>query len=167
MGARLAVDVGTVRIGVAVSDPRRTVAVPLDTVARAKDGSDLRAIAAIAAEREVDDVVVGLPISLSGAEGPAAASVRAFTQTLADALAPLPVVLVDERLTTTSAHQVLPAAGRPGRRHRTVVDWTAAAILLQAVLDAEAGSEQTGGRQATGLGETVPPSGGPADRSDA
>jgi len=84
VGARLAVDVGTVRIGIAVSDPRRTVAVPLDTVARAKGGADLRAIAAIAAEREVDDVVVGLPVGLSGREGPAAASVREFTQRLAD-----------------------------------------------------------------------------------
>ncbi len=166
MGARLAVDVGTVRIGVAVSDPRRTVAVPLDTVPRATDGSDLRAIAAIAAEREVDDVVVGLPVGLSGREGPAAQSVRAFTQTLADALAPLPVLLFDERLTTTSAHQVLHAAGRPGRRHRTVVDRTAAAILLQTVLDTEAGSGKPGEPGGTALGEPVAPTGGPADGSD-
>jgi len=166
VGARLAVDVGTVRIGVAVSDPRRTVAVPLDTVRRAKDGSDLRALAAIAVEREVDDVVVGLPVGLSGREGPAAQSVRAFTQTLADALAPLPVLLFDERLTTTSAHQVLHAAGRPGRRHRTVVDRTAAAILLQTVLDAEAGSGDPGDLGRTALGEPVAPTGGPADRSD-
>ncbi|WP_380168498.1 Holliday junction resolvase RuvX [Jannaschia sp. R86511] len=166
MGARLAVDVGSVRIGVAVSDPRRAVAVPLDTVARAKDGSDLRALAAIALEREVDDVVVGLPVGLSGREGPAATAVRAFTQTLADALAPLPVLLVDERLTTTSAHQVLHAAGRPGRRHRTVVDRTAAAILLQTVLDAETGSGGAGSPGSTAaLGEPVPPT-GTADRSD-
>ena len=166
MGARLAVDVGTVRIGVAVSDPRRTVAVPLDTVARATDSSDLRAIAAIAAEREVDDVVVGLPVGLSGREGPAAASVREFTQRLADHLAPLPVLLVDERLTTTSAHQALHAAGRPGRRHRTVVDRTAAAILLQTVLDAEAGSGDASAPGDRALGEPVPPRDGQADRSD-
>jgi len=167
VGARLAVDVGTVRIGIAVSDPRRTVAVPLDTVARAKGGADLRAIAAIAAEREVDDVVVGLPVGMSGREGPAAASVREFTQRLADHLAPLPVLLVDERLTTTSAHQVLHIAGRPGRRHRTVIDKTAAAILLQTVLDSEAGD---GDRDAPGdraLGEPVPPRDGQADGSDA
>lgn len=166
MGARLAVDVGTVRIGVAVSDPRRTLAVPLDTVRRARDGSDLRAIAAIAAEREVDDVVVGLPVGLSGREGPAAAAVREFTQALADALAPVPVLLFDERLTTTSAHQALHAAGRPGRQHRTVVDRTAAAILLQTVLDREAGSGATGGQGAQQLGERVPPRDGQADRSD-
>ncbi len=167
MGARLAVDVGTVRIGVAVSDPRRTVAVPLDTVARAKDGSDLRALAAIAAEREVDDVVVGLPVGLSGREGPAAVSVREFTQRLADALAPLPVRLVDERHTTTSAHQALHAAGRPGRRHRTVVDQTAAAILLQTVLDADAtGSGGPGAPGGRAIGEPVPPRDGQADRSD-
>lgn len=165
MGARLAVDVGTVRIGVAVSDPRRTLAIPLDTVGRAKDGSDLRALAGIAAEREVDDVVVGLPISLSGQEGPAAASVREFAQRLADALAPLPVLLVDERHTTTSAHQALHAAGRPGRRHRTVVDRTAAAILLQTVLDAETGSAAEGPSGGRTLGETVPPRDGKADRS--
>lgn len=165
MGARLAVDVGTVRIGVAVSDPRRTLAIPLDTVGRTKDGSDLRALAGIAAEREVDDVVVGLPISLSGQEGPAAASVREFAQRLADALAPLPVVLVDERHTTTSAHQALHAAGRPGRRHRTVVDRTAAAILLQTVLDAETGSAAEGPSGGRTLGETVPPRDGKADRS--
>ncbi|MFC3687362.1 Holliday junction resolvase RuvX [Aquipuribacter hungaricus] len=167
MGARLAVDVGTVRIGVAVSDPRRTVAVPLGTVARAKDGSDLREIAATAAEREVDDVVVGLPVGLSGREGPAAASVREFTQRLADHLAPLPVLLVDERLTTTSAHQALHAAGRPGRRHRTVVDRTAAAILLQTVLDAEVGGGVGDDPGVRALGEPVPPRDGQADRSDA
>jgi len=168
VGARLAVDVGTVRIGVAVSDARRVIAVPLDTVRRATDGSDLRALAALAAEREVDDVVVGLPISLSGREGPAAASVRAFTQTLADALDPLPVLLVDERLSTTAAHQALHASGRPGRQHRTVVDRTAAAILLQTVLDAAngggAGPVRSGEHV---LGELVPPSGGQADRSKA
>lgn len=166
MGARLGVDVGTVRIGVAVSDPGRLVATGLDTVPRAGDGSDLRGIAALAAEREVDDVVVGLPLSLSGREGPAAQAVREFAQRLADALDPLPVLLVDERLTTTSAHQVLHAAGRPGRRHRTVVDRTAAAILLQTVLDAAAGGAggTSGGRQ---LGEIVPPRGGQADRSEA
>ena len=167
MGARLAVDVGTVRIGIAVSDPRRTVAVPLDTVARAPGGADLQAIAAIAAEREVDDVVVGLPVGLSGREGPAAASVREFTQRLADHLAPLPVLLVDERLTTTSAHQALHAAGRPGRRHRTVVDRTAAAILLQTVLDSAVGDRGSDARGGRALGEPVPPRGGQADRSDA
>lgn len=166
MGARLSVDVGSVRIGVAVSDPGRVLASPLDTVRRADDGSDLTAIAALAAEREVDDVVVGLPLSLSGREGPAAVSVREFTQRLADALAPLPVLLVDERHTTTSAHAALHQGGRPGRRHRTVVDKTAAAILLQTVLDAEGarlGGHATGGAR---LGEAVPPTRGQAERSD-
>jgi putative holliday junction resolvase len=160
------VDVGTVRIGVAVSDPRRTIAVGLDTVPRAKDGSDLRTLARIAEEREVDDVVVGLPVGLSGREGPAAATVREFAQRLADALAPLPVVLFDERHTTTSAHQALHAAGRPGRRHRTVVDRTAAAILLQTVLDAETGSTAAGPSGGRALGEPVPPRDGQADRSE-
>lgn len=166
VGARLGVDVGTVRIGVAVSDPRRTIAVGLETVARSSDGSDLRELAELAAEREVDDVVVGLPVGLSGREGPAAAQVREFASRLADALAPLPVLLVDERLTTTSAHQVLHAAGRPGRRHRTVVDRTAAAILLQTVLDAETGSGDEGATGGRRLGEAVPPRGGHADRSE-
>jgi putative Holliday junction resolvase len=94
-------------------------------------------------------------------------SVREFAQRLADHLAPLPVVLVDERLTTTSAHQALHAAGRPGRRHRTVVDRTAAAILLQTVLDAGAGSAGPGVPGDRALGEPVPPRDAQADRSDA
>lgn len=170
MGARLAVDVGSVRIGVAVSDPRRTLALPLQTVRRTTDGSDVRELVALAAEREVDDVVVGLPTGLSGREGPAAVAVRQFTQRLADALDPVPVLLVDERFTTTSAHQALHAAGRPGRRHRTVVDQTAAAILLQTVLDAETGTapdvedaSAAGGRR---LGERVPPTVRAVDRSE-
>ncbi|WP_336923558.1 Holliday junction resolvase RuvX [Aquipuribacter sp. SD81] len=165
MGACLAVDPGSVRVGVAVSDPRRTVAVPLDTLRRSGDGTDVRELAAIAAEREVTDVVVGLPVGLSGREGPAAAEARAYAQRLADALAPLPVRLVDERFTTTSAHQALHQAGRKGRTHRTVVDRTAAAILLQHVLDAEgAGADP---QAAARRGEPVPPRGGPVTGADA
>ncbi|MFC5381794.1 Holliday junction resolvase RuvX [Aquipuribacter nitratireducens] len=164
MAACLAVDPGSVRIGVAVSDPRRTIALPLGTVQRAKDGSDLRAIAALVAEREAADVVVGLPVGLSGREGPAAEQARAFARRLADALAPVPVRLVDERFTTTSAHRALHEAGRKGRTHRTVVDRTAAAILLQHVLDAEAaaGDPPAADRRA----EPDPLTDGPVDRSE-
>lgn len=166
MGARLGVDVGSVRIGIAVSDPGRVIASPLDTVSRSEDGSDLAAIVAIAAEREVEDVVVGLPISLSGREGPAAVSVREFSRRLADALDPVPVLLVDERHTTTEAHRMLHRAGRSGRQHRTVVDRTAAAILLQSVLDADRGRPGDDDARGAGLGEPVPPTGGQDGRSE-
>jgi putative holliday junction resolvase len=153
-GIRLAVDVGSVRIGVATSDPDGVLASPLATVQR---GSvDLAEIARLATAHQVIEIVVGLPTGLSGRPGRAAAGAREFASALALAVAPLPVRLVDERFTTVIAHSALRESGRNARKRRSVVDQAAAALLLQGALDAErstgdpagelVGSVQGGGR---------------------
>ena len=100
-GVRLGVDPGDARIGVATSDPSGFLATPVETVRRGK--GDVRRLAQLVDEREAVEVVVGLPRSLSGAEGPAAVKVREFAALLARRVAPVPVRLCDERLTTVSA----------------------------------------------------------------
>jgi putative Holliday junction resolvase len=134
-GVRLAVDAGTVRIGVARSDPGGLLATPLATVSRGP--SDLDRLASLVAAEGAIEVIVGLPTGLSGREGPAAAGARAFAASLAARLAPVPVRLVDERLTTVIAHDALRQAGRGERARRPVVDQAAAALILQGALDAE------------------------------
>ena len=136
-GVRLGIDVGSVRIGVAVSDPRGALAVPVETVPRAsnRSGADLDRISALVAEYDAVAVVVGLPLSLSGAEGAAAEAARAFAKRLARRLGDTPVSFVDERLSTVTALRDLRGAGMNGRESRGRVDAAAAAILLQAALD--------------------------------
>jgi putative Holliday junction resolvase len=129
----LGLDLGQARIGVAVSDPDRRVAVPLGTV-RTGAPADVKAIGALAREHDVELIVVGLPLQLSGERGPAAEQATTFADTVRDALG-LPVELQDERLTTVEAERNLRAAGVRGRDRRAVVDPSAAAILLQAWLD--------------------------------
>lgn len=137
-GVRFGVDVGSVRIGVARSDPSGLLATPLETVRRGR--GDLGRIAALVAEYEAVEVLVGLPTSLSGREGPAASSARAFARRLAVRLSPLPVRLVDERLSTVTAERALRGSGVRGRARRKVVDQAAAVVILQAALDAERSS---------------------------
>lgn len=132
---RVALDVGSVRVGVAASDPAGILAAPVETVRRGK--GDLARIAELVAERDAVEVLVGLPRSMSGAEGPAAALARAFAAAVADGLAPVPVRLVDERLSTVSATRDLRSAGVRGRSQRGVVDQAAAVVFLQAALDQE------------------------------
>ncbi|MGK5630626.1 Holliday junction resolvase RuvX [Streptomyces sp. URMC 123] len=136
-GRRIAVDVGDARIGVASCDPDGILATPVETV----PGRDLpaarRRLAAIVAEYEPIEVLVGLPRSLSGGEGPAAAKVRAFARELARVVAPVPVRLVDERMTTVTAAQGLRASGVNSRKGRSVVDQAAAVIILQNALETE------------------------------
>jgi putative holliday junction resolvase len=134
-GHRLAVDVGSVRIGIASCDPAGVLATPLTTVKRGR--GDLAEIARLCAEREVIEVVVGLPTGLSGQAGPAAHQARAFAAELAALIEPVQVRLVDERFTTTLAHSALRDAGKDARQRRGTVDSTAAAFLLQSALDAE------------------------------
>jgi putative Holliday junction resolvase len=134
-GVRLGVDPGDARIGIARSDPTGFLATPVETVRRGK--GDLRRIAKLAAEHEAVEVVVGLPRSLSGGEGPAAVKTRAWAATLAAVLAPLQVRLVDERLTTLSAEAMLRDRGVKGRERRAVVDQAAAVVILQQALDTE------------------------------
>lgn len=134
-GVRLGIDPGDARIGVARSDPSGFLATPVETVARGR--GDVRRIAAILAEEEAVEVVVGLPRSLSGREGPAAAKVREFASALARRVAPVPVRLCDERLTTVSAESMLRDRGRKGSKRREVVDQAAAVVILQHALDTE------------------------------
>ncbi|WP_205473442.1 Holliday junction resolvase RuvX [Nocardioides sp. SYSU D00038] len=143
-GVRLGIDPGDARIGVARSDPSGFLATPVETVRRGR--GDLARIAAILAEEggpeRVVEVVVGLPRSLSGREGPAAAKVREFAGLLAGRIAPVPVRVVDERLTTVSAEAMLRDRGRKGAGRRAVVDQAAAVLILQHTLD----TERTSGR---------------------
>lgn len=134
-GVRIGIDLGTVRIGVATCDPAGLLATPLETVQRG--AGDVDRIAEIVQERVAIEVVLGLPLSMSGAEGPSASSVRDYSVTLAVRVAPINVRLVDERLSTAAAARGLRSAGVGGRRARTVVDQVAAAAILQAALDTE------------------------------
>ena len=132
----LGIDLGSKRIGVATSDAGGVLASPRTTLERTGDRSrDHRRIAELAADEEVGIVVVGLPRSLDGSVGPAAAAVLVEVDELAGVLR-VPVVTHDERFTTVTAHEQLRAAGVGGRQRRTVVDQQAAAVLLQTWLDA-------------------------------
>lgn len=141
-GVRLGIDPGDARIGVARSDPSGFLATPVETVKRGRgDLARLRAIATeIAEESTLVEVVVGLPRSLKGRENPATAKVRDFAASLARRVAPVPVRLVDERLTTVSAEAMLRERGRKGADRRAVVDQAAAVVILQHALDSERAS---------------------------
>jgi putative Holliday junction resolvase len=128
----LAVDVGTVRVGTAASDPDRLLASPVETV----PAPGLDRVAELVRERDAVVVVVGLPTSLSGrSESASADMARAYAADLAPLVAPVPVELVDERLTTVSAQAALRASGKKGKAARAVVDQAAAVALLQGYLD--------------------------------
>ncbi len=142
-GVRLGIDVGSVRIGIARSDPGGILATPVETVRRGR--GDLDRIAEIIAEYEVTEVIVGLPTSLSGREGPAAQAARDFAVRLADRLPPEAVRLYDERLTTVTAESGLRERGVRGQARRQVVDQAAAVVLLQAALDGERLTERPPG----------------------
>jgi putative Holliday junction resolvase len=133
-GVRLAVDFGSVRIGVAACDPSGLLAFPLETVRRGR--GDVERLAALANEHEVLEVLLGLPTNLSGREGEAATAVRAFASELAGAVG-CPVRLVDERLSTVTAGLQMRAAGVKARKGRSAIDQAAAVVFLQAALDAE------------------------------
>jgi len=133
-----------VRVGLASSDPDGLIATPVATLARdtarpaaGQLSKDVAAIVDEARDRCVALVYVGLPRHLSGAEGAASQAARAYAVALAQAVAPIPVRLVDERMSTVTAHHALQASGRSGRRHRQVVDQAAAVVILQSALDAE------------------------------
>ncbi len=142
-GVRLAIDYGSARIGVAHCDSDGRLASPLTTIPRG--GGDLAAIAALAAADDVIEVIVGLPVGLSGREGPAAQAARSFAAALAARVAPVPVRLVDERFTTVIAHDVLRQGGSDTRDRRPRVDRAAAALLLQGALDRERSTGQPAG----------------------
>jgi putative Holliday junction resolvase len=134
-GRVMAVDVGSVRVGVALSDPSRTLASPLETVQRAKDGSDLDRLVELVEQHEVTEVVVGEPKHLSGASGASAQDATAYSQALADRVPDVPVLLIDERLSTVTAASSLRASGLDSRQQRGVIDQAAAVVILQQYLD--------------------------------
>lgn len=134
-GVRIAVDVGQARIGVAACDAEGILATPVRTVTR-RDGRDVAEIVQIAAERAAIEILVGLPRTLRGDEGVAAREARNFARKLAKA-AGIPVRMVDERLSTVTAHQQLHAAQRPMVEHRPVVDQAAAVVILEQALETE------------------------------
>ncbi|GAA3194484.1 Holliday junction resolvase RuvX [Streptomyces ramulosus] len=141
-GRRIAVDVGDARIGVASCDPDGVLATPVETVPGRDVPAAHRRLKAIVEEYEPLEVVVGLPRSLNGGEGPAAAKVRAFAQVLAANIAPIEVRLVDERMSTVTAAQGLRASGVRSKKGRSVVDQAAAVVILQSALE----TERTSGR---------------------
>ncbi|MDD7937598.1 Holliday junction resolvase RuvX [Actinomycetospora lutea] len=136
-GRRLGVDVGSVRVGVALSDPAGVLASPLVTLAHDDAGTDLGRLVALVDEHEVVEVVVGLPRTLAGRDGPAAQTARAYAEALTGRLASreVPVVLSDERLTTVTAARTLSDRGVKGRKQRRVIDQAAAVEILQGYLD--------------------------------
>ncbi|MGY1985970.1 Holliday junction resolvase RuvX [Blastococcus sp. SYSU DS0669] len=134
-GRVLGVDVGTVRVGLALSDATGTLASPLETLRRAKDGSDLDRLAALVVEHEVSEVVVGEPVHLSGASGASAQDAADYAQELADRIPDVPVNLIDERLSTVTAASHLREGGVDSRRQRAVIDQAAAVVILQQYLD--------------------------------
>jgi putative Holliday junction resolvase len=149
-GVRLGLDPGDARIGVARSDPSGFLATPVETVLRGK--GDLARIARLASEEEAVEIVVGLPRSLSGGEGPAAVKTRAFAERLAARVAPVAVRLVDERLTTVSAEAMLRDRGKKGQQRRAVVDMAAAVMILQHALDTERSTGSPAGELVEGDG---------------
>ncbi len=140
----LGVDYGTVRIGLAVSDPDRKIAFPLATYTRGNRALDAKYFQGVLAEQRVGEIVLGLPIHLSGHEGQKAKESRKFGTWLQE-LTGLPIVFWDERFTTVEAENALLAAGLTSKRRKARRDRVAAQILLQSYLDAGCPGEQRSG----------------------
>ncbi len=134
----MALDLGSRRVGVAVCDPQGILATPHSVLNRSADpAADRRALAALVAELGVERVIIGLPLSLDGTEGPAAQAARVEAEALAPILG-VPVDYCDERLSTVSAHRSMAAAGRNSRQRRRDIDSMAASVILQFWLDGAA-----------------------------
>jgi putative Holliday junction resolvase len=149
-GVRLACDVGSVRIGLARSDALGIMAVPLDALPAGEGSQDL--VAKAVSEWAAIEVFVGLPLHLSGREGPASVGAREWAAVLAERTE-VPVRLIDERLSTVQAQRGLQAAGRSTRQSRSVIDSASAVIVLQAVLDQEAATHGIPGEPVVGAAE--------------
>ncbi len=149
-GARLALDWGQARIGVAACDRMGTLAYPVETLGPASDLAGVeRRLRELVAEYEPIELVLGLPLHLKGTEGQTARAVRERAAWLADTLG-VPVRLVDERLSTVAASRGLRAAGRDARRQRGVIDQAAAVAILEQALDLERNTGRPPGEQTTG-----------------
>jgi putative Holliday junction resolvase len=142
-GVRLGVDVGQVRVGVAMCDPDGILATPLVTLKRDRKvgtdqiPSDIDELSRLVKEHDCVGVVVGLPVTLAGGEGLAAVQARAYAHDLSEKIAPVPVWLADERMSTVVATRRLAERGVRGRRQRAVVDQAAAVEILQSWLDSQ------------------------------
>lgn len=141
-GTRIGVDVGKARVGVARCDPDGLLATPVETVPRGDDS--IARIIQIAGEYDAIAILVGLPLNMRGEDTPSTADARAFAAGLA-AASILPIHLVDERLSTVSAHAALRASGRSQRSSRSIVDQVAAVVLLQQALDVEKSTGRASG----------------------
>jgi putative holliday junction resolvase len=141
-GVRLAIDVGSVRIGVAKSDPDGILATPVITITRVASPKvtptpDLSQIKRLVDEHEAVEVIVGLPLTLAGHESHAAVAIREYVEDLKKVIDPVPVIFSDERMSSVVATRRLSDRGVRGRRQRTVVDQAAAVEILQSWLDAQ------------------------------
>ena len=141
-GVRLGIDVGTARIGVARSDPHGMLATPVETVPRG--AGDIARIRELVSEIDAVEIIVGLPLALSGRETASTGDAKEFAGRLSTACA-VPVRLVDERLSTVSANSALRASGRNAKNSRSVVDQVAAVIILQHALDFERSADSPPG----------------------
>lgn len=145
-GVRIALDVGAVRIGIAKCDPAATLSTPVATFKRSKDESaDMRKLVALLEEYEPIEIVIGLPLTLSGEYGPAATKINDFVQKLAK-LTAIPLRLVDERMSTAAAQRGLHDAGRSTRTSRSVIDQAAAVLILESAIDQEKNTGRPAGR---------------------
>jgi putative Holliday junction resolvase len=136
LGPVLGLDLGDARIGVAISDPDRRLAVPVGTVHVGQPPGELWAVATLVRERGATRIVLGLPLSMRGEPGRRAAHAESFAEALRTVV-DVPIELHDERLSTVEAERALTAAGTRGRDRRRVVDASAAAVILQAWLDGQ------------------------------
>jgi putative Holliday junction resolvase len=144
-GRRLAIDVGDARIGVASCDPDGILATPVETVPGRDVPAAHRRLRQLVEEYEPIEIVIGLPRSLGGGEGPAAEKVRVFAREVARGVAPLSVRLVDERMTTVTATHGLRASGVKSKKGRSVIDQVAAVVILQNALETERASGKAPG----------------------
>ncbi len=136
MTRSLGIDHGDSRIGLAISDELGMLAHPLETIT-VKEGDPIARIASVVAEKNVGQIVIGLPRNMDGTSGPAAEKVRAFSERLRAKVA-CPIRLWDERLTTVAAQRALHDAGKNAKQSRAVIDQAAAQIILQGWLDSQA-----------------------------
>lgn len=127
-------DLGDKTIGVAISDLRRQVATPVETLRRVKFTADAAALLALLAQRGAKGIILGLPLNMDGSEGPRVQSTRAFARNLG-ALTPLPICFWDERLSTVAAERALLEADASRKRRKEVIDAVAASYILQGALD--------------------------------
>ncbi len=134
-GRLLGIDLGTKTIGLALSDIGRAIATPMQTLKRSKFTQDSEILAALCAEQGVVGIVVGLPINMNGTEGPRAQSTRAFAGNLIKKI-DLPILLWDERLSTSAVTRAMIDADLSRKRRAEIVDQAAAGFILQGALDA-------------------------------